>query len=160
MPKHNFKSKKKEGKSGNTFAIIFLVVIVAIGGGIFYMTATRERPDSNMDLPPYAYTTDTVTQAYAASSQMSDMFEYMPCYCGCSAMAHPVPHNSLRDCFHDEDGVWNQHAAECSTCVDIAMIVWTQLNEGKRPIDVRNAIDKQYSNGNYPPPTPTPLPPA
>ncbi len=160
MPKPNFKSKKKEGKSGTTFAIIFLVVIVAIGGGIFYATAMRPHPDNNMNLPSYAYTTDQVTQAYSASVKMSDLFQYMPCYCGCAAMAHPVAHKNLRDCFHDENGVWNEHAAGCSTCDDIAIIVWTQINEGKSPIEVRNMIDKQYSNGNYPPPTPTPMPPA
>ena len=126
-------------------------------------TSTNQIVSGNgggVKLPSYANQNDRITQAYLASVKMKELFEYMPCYCGCSAMAHPVAHNNLRDCFHDENGVWNQHAAECSTCVDIAMIVWTQLNEGKRPIDVRNLIDKQYSNGNYPPPTPTPMPPA
>ncbi len=160
MPKPHFKPKKKE-KTSNTLAIIFLVIVIAIGGAIFYVTSTRGHTDDRgIDLPPYAYMNDQVTQAYVASVEMSDMFQYMPCYCGCYAMAHPVAHNSLRDCFHDEKGEWNQHAAECSTCVDIAMIVWTQLNEGKPPIDVRNLIDKQYANGNYPPSTPTPMPPA
>ena len=129
MPKHNFKPKKKEKSSGNTFAIIFLVVIVAAGGGIFYMTATKSHADTgNMNLPSYAYTTDQVTQAYVASAKMSDLFQYMPCYCGCAAMAHPVPHKNLRDCFHDENGVWNQHAAGCSTCDDISIILIAMLN--------------------------------
>jgi hypothetical protein len=156
MPKPNFKSRKKEG-GNNKLAIIFLTGIIVIGGLIFYVTAMKSHTDTgDLNLPSYAYTTDQVTQAYVASVKMSDVFHYMPCYCGCSAMDHM----NLRDCFRYENGEWDQHAAGCDTCVNIALTVWAQINEGKSPIDVRNTIDNQYSNGDYQPSTPTPMPPA
>lgn len=159
MPKPNFKPKKKENSGSNLFGIIFVIALVAVGAAIFYVTATRSPVDADVDLPKYAYTNDQVTQAYVASKKISTVFQYMPCYCGCGTSGHPVPHNSLYACFIDPSGDWNQHAAGCSTCVDIATTVWAKLRDGSQPYDIRQMIDQAYANGNYPPSTPTPMPP-
>ncbi|MCL4436517.1 MAG: PCYCGC domain-containing protein [Thaumarchaeota archaeon] len=160
MPKPNFKTKKKEKNSSNLLGIIFVIAIVAVGAAIFYVTATRNQVNTGgIELPKYAYTTDQVTQAYVASKQLTNVFKYMPCYCGCGTTGHPVPHNNLHDCFIQPNGDWNQHAAGCSTCVDIATTVWSKLRDKSTPYDIRQMIDREYSNGNYPPSTPTPMPP-
>ncbi|MBI2938235.1 MAG: hypothetical protein HYY22_08515 [Thaumarchaeota archaeon] len=160
MPKPNFKYKKKEKSGSNLLGIIFVIVLVAVGAAIFYVTATRSQVDTgDIELPKYAYTNDRVTQAYVASKRLSTVFEYMPCYCGCGTSGRPMPHKTLHDCFIDPSGDWNQHGAGCSTCVDIATTVWSKLRDGSQPYDIRQMIDQEYSNGNYPPSTPTPMPP-
>jgi hypothetical protein len=160
MPKRRFKLKKKE-TSGTTIGIIFLVAIVAVGGLIFYYAASRNEPNTGgIELPNYAYRTAAVTQGYVASVELKNLFEYMPCYCGCADMSHlAYNHRHLRDCFYDDAGEFSQHAAGCSTCIDIATMVWSMVNNGATPIDIRNMIDNQYSAADYPPPTNTPLPP-
>jgi hypothetical protein len=133
MPKHNFKPKKRE-KSSNILGIIFLVVVVGVGAAIFYVTATRSQVDTgSITLPQYVYTNDQVTQAYVASKQMANVFQYMPCYCGCGLTGTPAPHRNLRD-YYNANGEWNQHAAGCSTCVDIATTVWSNLRAGHQTL--------------------------
>lgn len=164
MPKisrrRSIRHKKKE-KSNTALGIIFLVVIVGVGGSVFWITTSRGDVDTGgIDLPNYAYRTTAVTQAYIASVKLQTIFEYIPCYCGCVDMAHlPYDHRHLRDCFYDDLRQFTQHAAGCGTCIEEATLVWRMFRDNASPMEIRNAIDNRYSTGNYPPPTNTPLPP-
>ncbi len=168
MPKVSRKrsvTHKKKEQSSTTLALIVLGVVVVGGGLIFWVSAERGNVDTGgINLPSYAYMTPELTQGYVGAVKLGQLFEYMPCYCGCAEMAHlAVPHRNLRNCFVKDDGTFEQHAASCSTCVDIAIQVMAMARNNARPIDIRNAVDQKYTTGAnagmYPPPTPTPMPP-
>ncbi|MGG1877505.1 PCYCGC motif-containing (lipo)protein [Paenibacillus cisolokensis] len=98
---------------------------------------------------------------YALAAQVSDVLEYMPCYCGCGDSAG---HQSNLNCFiHEirEDGSveWDDHGTRCGVCLDIAVESALMRSDGMHLSDIRAAIDEKYKTG-YAAPTRTPLPPA
>ena len=158
--KRAIKNKKKE-KGNTALGVVFLVVIVGVGALAIWVATSRANVDTGgIELPNYAYRTTAVTESYIAAVRLQTLFEYIPCYCGCVDMSHlPYDHRHLRDCFYDDAGQFTQHAAGCGTCIDEATTVWSMVRDDAQPIDIRNTIDNRYSNGNYPPPTNTPMPP-
>ena len=164
MPKINRKRsiKRKTEEQGNrALGLVFLVVIVGVGGIVIWAATSQNRVDAGgIDLPNYAFRTSAITQSYVASVKLQTLYEYIPCYCGCVDMSHlPYNHRHLRDCFYDDAGEFTSHAASCGTCIDEATLVWSMYRENARPSEIRSIIDNKYSTGNYPPPTKTPLPP-
>ncbi|MFF2753828.1 lipoprotein [Psychrobacillus sp. NPDC058041] len=96
---------------------------------------------------------------YQAAAKANDVLKWMPCYCGCGDSAG---HVSNFNCFvHDikEGGevVWDDHGTRCTTCLETAVMSIQMVQEGKSFIEIRNAIDKAYSDG-YAAPTDTPMP--
>lgn len=101
----------------------------------------------------------TVQVAYQFAVEHPDMLTHQPCYCGCGAMGHI---NNL-GCFIqniDEKGLitFDNHAAGCGICVDIALDVKRLSEEGKSQLEIRRYIDATY--GSFGPSTDTPLPEA
>jgi len=158
------KSHSVDGKSKSTTTIVIVVIafIAVIGGLVYGLTSASKTETAGVELPSYAYSRPELTQAYVTAVKLGDLFEHMPCYCGCANMvmgASTLNHKHLRNCFIKDDGSFEPHAAGCNTCVDIANQVYDMYNNNKRPIDIRNAIDQRYSTGQYPPSTNTPMPP-
>lgn len=155
------KYRKKD--TGNKFiGIVFVGVIIAVSAfAVWMFSAQGDENTSGIDLPSYAYRTNAITQSYMGSVMQQTLFEYIPCYCGCADMDHlAYNHRHLRDCFYDDSGEFTQHAAGCNTCIDIGTTIYSMYKEGSSLLEMRNAIDTKYAVGNYPPPTPTPMPPA
>src|SRR5690625_240302 len=95
---------------------------------------------------------------YRAVAQHKELLEHIPCYCGCG---DSVDHGHNYHCFVHEnntDGsiVWDDHAARCQVCLDIAAEAIVDYNEGKSINDIRDIIDEKYGDEGYPDPTDTP----
>jgi hypothetical protein len=99
-----------------------------------------------------------VRDAYRFAAAHPHDLETVPCYCGCGSMGH----TSNLSCFVKDTGTnwetitFEEHAAGCGICVDIAQDVMRMTSEGKQPGDIRRAIDAIY--GSFGPATDTPLP--
>ncbi len=101
-------------------------------------------------LPEYAFNSKRTQTAYLIALQMPDVLEKVPCYCGCGA----VGHESLKDCFLEEDAGFEKHASYCDLCVSEALDVYTWQKQGHSMRDIRSRIDEKYSK--YGEPTNTP----
>jgi hypothetical protein len=139
---------------GAVLGLIALVVgvgvVSALSSGKGASTSVSATGDDA--LPSYAHNSPKVLAAYQAAVANADLFEEMPCYCGCAFGADP--HHNLRDCFIDEDGGFDQHASACATCVNIASDVTSMQNQGTSPRAIRQVIDATY--GSFGPSTDTP----
>lgn len=111
------------------------------------------------ELPAYlAASAPRVRDAYRFALANAQALETVPCYCGCGSMGHT---NNL-DCFLQNDSkeggapIFDQHAAGCGICVDIAQDVKRMTAEGQSPSAIRQYVDATY--GSFGPATDTPLP--
>jgi hypothetical protein len=99
-----------------------------------------------------------VREAYRFALAQPHDLETVPCYCGCGSMGH----TSNLGCFLKNTSTnwetiqFEQHAAGCGICVDIAQDVMRLKADGKQPDEIRHAIDATY--GSFGPSTDTPLP--
>jgi hypothetical protein len=110
--------------------------------------------------PAYVGTTPGTEEAYAFAMAHPEIVQWMPCYCGCEAMAH----RSNLDCFFKptNDGrerlTFEEHASYCQVCVDEALMAKQLSAQGQSLRAIRDAIDKAFEGGA--PGTQTALPPA
>lgn len=110
--------------------------------------------------PDYVHAAHPMVQdAYAYALERPDVIEWMPCYCGCGAMAH----DSNLDCFFKPRGsgeglVFEEHASYCDICVETALMARQMMGKGRPLTEIRATIDAMYS-ANGVPGTPTELPP-
>lgn len=114
----------------------------------------RQLPDYVQSAAP------RVQAAYQFAMTHHQELASVPCYCGCGKMGH----TSNLSCFIKQDGqngsapVFEQHAAGCGICVDIAQDVMRMSADHKSLPAIRSYIDATYSS--YGPATDTPLPAA
>jgi hypothetical protein len=88
----------------------------------------------------------SVQQAYQFAVANPDLMKQIPCYCGCG----DIGHTSNYSCYVsgvDEKGAiaFDNHALGCSLCVDITQDTMRMLKDGKRPGEIRAAVDSTYS---------------
>ena len=114
---------------------------------------------SDGDLPAFlAAAAPRVRDAYRFAMANPHALETVPCYCGCGGMGH----DSNLACFVQETDsagnvtAFDEHAAGCGICVDIAQDVMRLSAEGKQPRAIRQYVDMRYSS--FGPATDTPLP--
>jgi hypothetical protein len=74
----------------------------------------------------------------------------IPCYCGCGQHSG---HKSVRDCFINGKGQYDDHASGCDICLDIAQQTQQLSRQGLDVTAIRARIDQQF--GQYGPPTNT-----
>jgi len=89
--------KHKKGKESN-ITIFILVAVLIVGGGLIFITASSRSSvnTGGIQLPAYAYRSPEITQAFVAAVSIPQIFEYIPCYCGCGYMTHlPYLHKHL-----------------------------------------------------------------
>jgi len=154
--------RQKKGRDSN-LTIIILIVILIVGGVLIFL-AVSSRPSVNtrgLQLPAYAYRSPEITQAFVAAASIPQIFEYIPCYCGCGYMTHlPYFHKHLRDCFISDQGEYQTHPLGCATCVEEALQVWAMYQRNIPLRDIRKAVDDRFSRVEGALPTPmTPQPP-
>lgn len=87
-----------------------------------------------------------VQEAYRFAAANPEVLKEIPCYCGCGA----VGHTSNYACYVkdvDETGklIYDAHALGCSICVDITRDVMRMTAEGKSLQEIRQAVDRTYS---------------
>jgi hypothetical protein len=98
-------------------------------------------------------------EAYAFAIQHPQIVQWMPCYCGCSAMGH----GSNLDCYfkHGQPGdkaVFEEHASFCDICVQITLKTKQLHAQGKSLHEIRQVIDQTFG-GSAAPGTLTAQPP-
>jgi hypothetical protein len=99
-----------------------------------------------------------VKEAYRFAMAHHKELAAVPCYCGCGGMGH----TSNLSCFLQQTGddggpiVFDEHAAGCGICVDIAQDVMRMTADQKPLWEIRNYVDATYSS--FGPATDTPLP--
>lgn len=119
-----------------------LTVAAATGGE----RATAAGP---LDL---ADVSDDIAAHYAAARQLADVYEEVPCYCGCEEF---LAHRDLLDCFVRADGAgWDAHAARCGVCIAESTAV-RELADSGHGTDaiVRFVIDRFGTTTVTAPPT-------
>ena len=97
--------------------------------------------------------------AYAFALARPDVLQWLPCYCGCTAMGH----RSNLDCFFQRREVagsysYEEHASYCDICVRTANMASQMLLDGSTIGQIRTAVDGSF--GGSAPGTDTPMPPA
>jgi len=91
--------------------------------------------------------TDPYTQdGYRFAVANPEILAQFPCYCGCGYLGHT---NNL-DCYvssigEGRDIVFDEHALNCSICVDITHDVMSYLDQGIPLEQMQQMIDDTYS---------------
>jgi hypothetical protein len=132
-------------------AVPVLAVLLALamsGGGGENSSATAQGPQ----FPAFVYESQTSRNAYQLAVDNRQLFSQMPCYCGCDRL--DMPHQSLDQCFFMADGSFEQHAAYCTICADIATDAARWQSEGKATAEIRRLVDEKF--GDIGPGTNTP----
>jgi hypothetical protein len=102
-------------------------------------SATAEGPR----FPDFVYNSQTSLAAFRLAVDNRELFSQMPCYCGCAKL--DVPHQNLDQCFFLPDGSgFEEHAAYCTICADIATAAVNWQSEGKTTAEVRRLVDKEF----------------
>lgn len=96
-----------------------------------------------------------IQEAYQFSVANKDVAEAVPCYCGCAGMGH----TSSYDCYVSGQSVngkmqFDDHATNCSICVDITQDTMRLLDEGKSTAQIYEQIEADYAR--FGPPTEKP----
>lgn len=141
--------------------ISVLFVIFALSASACSSSNSSSHGDMQMsshDMPDYVQQSPPrVREAYEFAVENPFALEFQPCYCGCGAMGHV----NNQDCFVKDiqpngEVVYDNHAAGCGICVDIAQDVMRMTEEGKTPLEIRIYIDSYYSQ--FGPSTDTEMP--
>ena len=82
------------------------------------------------------YFTGRTAAAYKAAKEIPEILDSMYCYCECEKH---FGHKSLLTCFVD------QHALHCDVCLNEAVTAHEMHKKGKGVVEIRRAIDKEYS---------------
>ena len=106
--------------------------------------------------PAFVYNSQTSQDAYRLAVDNRQLFSQMPCYCGCGRL--DMPHQNLDQCFFMADGSFEQHAAYCTICADIAIDAARWQSEGKTTAEIRQLVDEKFGDAgpgtNTPPVSP------
>ena len=129
-------------------AVILALAMSGFGGGDDDSSATAEGPQ----FPAFVYSSQTSLAAYQLAVDNRQLFSQMPCYCGCGRL--DIPHQDLDQCFFMADGSFEEHAAYCTICADIAVAAAGWQSDGKTTAEIRQLVDDRF--GDVGPATNTP----
>ena len=117
-----------------------VIVFSLLAGGAGKEQEARVTPSA---FPDFVYSSPKVEAGYRLAVENQQLFDQMPCYCGCGAMPED-PHRNLLDCFINDDGSFDSHASGCDVCLDIAGDVVQWRAEGKGIAETRSLVDAKY----------------
>jgi len=129
-------------------AVLLVLAMSGFGGGSDDSSAAVQGPG----FPAFVYNSQTSLKAYELAVDNRQLFSQMPCYCGCGRL--DTPHQNLDQCFFADDGSFDQHAAYCTICADIAVDAARWQADGKATAEVRRLVDERF--GGVGPATNTP----
>ena len=119
---------------------LLVLAMSGFGWGGEDSSATAEGPQ----FPAFVYESQTSLDAYQLAVDNRQLFSQMPCYCGCTRL--DMPHQNLDQCFFMADGSFEQHAAYCTICADIATATVSWQSEGKSTAEVRQLVDAKFGD--------------
>jgi hypothetical protein len=128
-------------------AVLLALAMAGFGGGSD-SPATAQGPQ----FPDFVYNSQTSQNAYRLAVDNRQLFSQMPCYCGCGKL--DMPHQNLDQCFFTAGGSFEQHAAYCTICADIAVDAARWQSEGNTTAEIRLLVDDKF--GDVGPATNTP----
>lgn len=132
---------------------LMILMPLLLTSALIFGAAAGCSSSNQKEFPSFVYASSMSLQSYqAAVSLPKDVMTSMPCYCGCATLLKP--HKDLYDCFFNEDGTYNDHAASCDLCGKIALDVQKMYKEGKDLRTIRATIDSTYSVYGQPTDTP------
>ena len=141
-------------KLGLTLYGLFLTLVILTACGSLDTGSQGKQinwPDFVRNAP------QAVQEAYQYAVDHPDELAKYPCYCGCGKMGHTSNASCfVRNIAADGTVTFDNHAAGCGICVDIARDVMRLKQEGQSSLKVRQYIDTQY--GSFGPSTNTALP--
>jgi hypothetical protein len=105
------------------------------------------------EFPAFVYASQRSVNAYRLATERADLFARIPCFCGCVNLPED-PHKSLLDCFVNQDDTFDEHAAACAVCINIALDAAKWQDQGASVAEVRKGIDEKYADSG--PATDTP----
>ena len=121
-------------------AIVLALAMAGFGRGGDESSATAQGPQ----FPEFVYTSQTSQDAYRLAVDNRQLFSQMPCYCGCGRL--DMPHQNLDQCFFTADGSFEQHAAYCTICADIAVDAARWQSEGNTTTEIRRLVDEKFAD--------------
>jgi hypothetical protein len=104
---------------------------------------------TSSEFPEFVYYSEKAEQGYRLAVDHQQLFEGLPCYCGCGVMPED-PHRNLLDCFINDDGSFDSHASGCEVCDDEAIDAARWQAEGKSAAEIRALIDAKYESDGPP----------
>ncbi len=144
-----------EEKGSSNTVVLAAVVVLAVIVGVYAFTS-RDSGDSastaTRDFPDFVYTSGKSVEAYTVATEIPDVLEKIPCYCGCVS----VGHDSLKDCFLSSSGGYSDHGAYCNVCVSEALDVKKWHSQGLDLKEIRSRIDEKYGGDRFAEGTDTP----
>ena len=139
------------GESRRSFAIALTVAALMVGGSVSVGAAILAGGGPHDDMPmavapggvvELSSLPPSVAAHYHLAADNPDVFERIPCFCGCDAT---LEHRSLLDCFVRPGGGWERHAAGCAVCLDESRIVRSMLARGSPARAIRSTVIDAYT---------------
>ena len=137
-------------------AVPILAAVLALVISGFGTASSDPATVKGPQFPAFVYNSQTSLDAYRLAVENRELFSHMPCYCGCAKL--DMPHQNLDQCFFMADGSFEQHAAYCTICADIAAAATGWSREGKTTAEVRSLVDAKFGDVGIPTNTPPVLP--
>ncbi len=134
---------------------LFLIGVAFVGAGLY--SAFKPTSSQPAQLPDFAYSNERSLKAYRAALLIPEVFEKIPCYCGCVDMRHGdevIQHSDLRECYVRGDGSFEVHASYCELCVVEALEVYEGYKGGASVAEIRKGIEEKYGDLGRPTNTP------
>lgn len=132
-------------------------VLVLVMSGLGRGGDDSSASSKGTEFPAFVYSSQTSLAAYQLAVDNRELFSQMPCYCGCVNLPDKR-HQSLDQCFFQDDGSFDMHAAYCTICADIAIDAARWQSEGKTAAEVRHLVEGKFGGAgpatNTPPVSP------
>ncbi|MEE8422267.1 MAG: PCYCGC motif-containing (lipo)protein [Dehalococcoidia bacterium] len=114
-----------------TVAIVLAAVLAVAAACAATPSAVAPAPGQNT----------SVAERYLFVAGHRDVISELPCYCGCMQSAG---HDSLFDCYYDDAGTYDPHAAGCGVCLAEVDIAEALLARGASVPEIRASIDATF----------------
>ena len=155
---------KKAAVNRTTGFLIGGIVVVAVLISVLFASSSQSVSAVNLadmaDMPAFVHSAPHQAQrAYQFAVANPQMIDHMPCYCGCNVMGHTSNLSCYVQEFRDDGTiVFDNHATGCGICVEITLDVMDMTLKGQSQVEIRQYIDRKYSERG--PGTDTPYPQA
>ncbi len=118
--------------------------------------AMTANPTGNLSrLPPYAFDSADITEAYVFATEHPEALYGVECHCGCmQTPRHGRVHTrGLIDCYFKEDGTYDYHAWDCPRCIEDTLEVKNLSEKGMSKDAINQTLVAKYEPGAVPAPT-------
>lgn len=129
-------------------------ILIAVPALAFLASACAGAAQVQEGLPAFAYNSKDSLEGYKLAASNPELLSQIPCYCGCANLSGGQAHKSLKNCYINEEGEFDDHASSCDLCNKIALDVKAFKEQGLPVKEIRARIDDKYKD--YGDPTETP----